>query len=155
MTAFKRPWFRPPKTSFVLLSCINLLAFLISASPISDGAHLAQGGHNALGIPPSGSDQPHLADIIARGEINPVAQKFATVPDPDMPGVPDLSPLAKTNLSSYDDSSLQLTSTKPMQGIFAANRPVGNGCVHFYTSTQRPRWSPLYTPMLRISFETH
>ena len=115
----------------MLLSFILLLAFLVSAGPIPDvyagGAYPPEGDHNAMSFLPSGSEQPHVADIIARGEINPVAQKFATTPDSDMPGYPDFSPLSKTNLSSYDDSLLQLSSTEPMQGMYPVNRPIGNG----------------------------
>ena len=138
MAAFKRLWFKPPERNFAfLLFCILLLVFLVSAGPLPDtsidGPHLAEGDH--LGISPSGSDQPHPAGIIARGEINPVAQKLATTPDADMPGYPDFSPLAKSNLSYYDDPLLQICSTKPMQAMFPTYRGIGNGCVYFYFHT--------------------
>ncbi|KAE9377055.1 carbohydrate-binding module family 32 protein, partial [Stipitochalara longipes BDJ] len=134
MAAFKRLWSRPSCTlSWLLIlsaltSCIPLQAHG-DGNPQLPGTNLqARGKPNALGIP-SSDREPPIADITARGEVNPVAEKFITVPDPEMTRYPEWSPLAKENLSSWNDPELIISSTRPMQGMFPANRAMSNGYI--------------------------
>jgi hypothetical protein len=73
--------------------------------------------------------------IAHRAEINPVARKFRTVADSDMPGYPDFSVTSKFILSTWNDDELSLTTTQFMPGIWLVRAPIANGYV----------WSFLYT----------
>jgi hypothetical protein len=64
-----------------------------------------------------------------RDEVNPVAPKFMTKPDPDMPPLVDFSVMSKYNLSSWDDEALALTSKIFLPGQFQARVPIANGYV--------------------------
>jgi hypothetical protein len=70
--------------------------------------------------------------LARRAEINPVWEKFRTVPDDDMPGYPEWSALAKDNLSSWDDETWTLRTTKLMPGIYPARLGLANGYVYFF-----------------------
>lgn len=61
--------------------------------------------------------------------INPVARKFATVADPDMPGYRDFSVTSKVTLSTWNDDELSLTTTQFMPGIWHVREPIANGYV--------------------------
>ena len=62
-------------------------------------------------------------------EIVPVKPKFRTIPDPDMPPQLDFSVLSATNLSSWDDEAMALTSTLFIPGQYQARVPIANGYV--------------------------
>jgi hypothetical protein len=64
-----------------------------------------------------------------RDEINPVARKFTTVADSDMPGYPDFSVTSKVILSTWNDDELSLTTTQFMPGIWHVRGPIANGYV--------------------------
>lgn len=70
---------------------------------------------------------PASTHIIAKPhEIEPPAPKFKTVADEGR-SEPNLSVLAKNNLSSYDDENLVLRTTEFLPGMYQGRIPVGNG----------------------------
>jgi hypothetical protein len=68
-----------------------------------------------------------LPRLTIRGEVNPVSEKFATIGDPDMPGLPNLSVLFKDNLSHWEPDSLIMTTTRFIPGQSLASFPLDNG----------------------------
>jgi len=85
------------------------------------------------------------ADTVAV-EINPVSDKFSTKKDPDMPGYPDFHVLAKDKLHVWNDTTLSLTATKPLPGIYQARVGVANGYDDFLLLSNS--LSLLYCPSL-------
>ena len=59
-------------------------------------------------------------------KIEPPAPKFKTVADEGL-SEPNLSVLAKNNLSWYDDENLVLRTTEFLPGMYQGRVPVGNG----------------------------
>jgi hypothetical protein len=90
------------------------LAFLLMLIPFNQ----------ALSIPVSSSTLPRLT---IREEVNPVSEKFATIGDPDMPGLPNFSVLSKDNLSHWEPDSLIMTTTRFIPGQSLASFPLDNG----------------------------
>jgi hypothetical protein len=73
---------------------------------------------------------PGSTHIVAHPDkIEPPAPKFKTTADPDLPPELDLNVLAETNLSSWDDDNLILTTTMFMPGQYQTRLPAGNGYV--------------------------
>jgi hypothetical protein len=62
-----------------------------------------------------------------REEVNPVAAKFRTVKDGDMPGYPDFTVTAREPLSVWDDEAMALTTETLLQGMFYVRVPLSNG----------------------------
>jgi hypothetical protein len=87
----------------------------------------------ALSNPVSTVTQP---DLISRGEVNPVSPKFSTIPDADMPGVPNFFVTSKDNLSHWDPNQLIMATSKIMPGISLAGFPIANGYLPPSTSCQ-------------------
>jgi hypothetical protein len=74
------------------------------------------------------SEQEHYDQpFIRRAEINPAWEKFATIPDDDMPGYPDWNVLAKNNLSSWDDGTWTMTVTEMFQHTYQSYHGITNG----------------------------
>lgn len=73
------------------------------------------------------SEQEHYDQpFIRRAEINPAWEKFAPIPDDDMPGYPDWNVLAKNNLSSWDDGTWTMTVTEMFQHTYQAYHGITN-----------------------------
>ncbi len=89
--------------------------------------------NQALSIPVSSFTLPRLT---IRGEVNPVSEKFATIGDPDMPGLPNFSVLSKDNLSHWEPDSLIMITTRFIPGQSLASFPLeGDRCE--YCTAQR------------------
>jgi hypothetical protein len=95
----------------------------------SIGAEITPILQNLSSANPLQQERPVKRPLLPRAEINPVWKKFRTVPDNDMPGYPEWSVLAKENLSSWDDETWTLTTTKLMPGMYPARLGVANGYV--------------------------
>lgn len=80
--------------------------------------------NQALSIPVSSFALPRLT---IREEVNPISEKFATIGDPDMPGLPNFSVLSKDNVSHWEPDSLIMTTTRFIPGQSLASFPLDNG----------------------------
>jgi hypothetical protein len=87
--------------------------------------------NQALSIPVSPFTPPHLT---IRGEVNPVSEKFATIGDSDMPGLPNFSVLSKDNVSHWEPDSLIMTTTRFIPGQSLASFPLDNGYAPAFVS---------------------
>ncbi|KAL3427993.1 acid trehalase [Phlyctema vagabunda] len=92
-------------------------------------------GHGTIRT--AGSSCPHLS---RRSEVNPVAQRHRTIPDPDMDPLINFGVLSEAPLCSWDDETMTIMASRFIPGQYQTRLHIANG----YTGSAVAMAGPFY-----------